>query len=210
VGASAIPSLKGKMEHRVRMGGRGGLPREEPRRMERGLRAPIERADGDIGRASESFEGGRIGLQPVAEMGVEGRTGAGPMLIVGRSRIRLVRPVEGGQHPVPVQERDIGIQTGRGVPPEQMVVIDADLALGIVVTDVVEIRLGQWDVDQARDQQADPEEPGTSIFELARSHVSASNVAEGSAHGMILRVSLFDSGFPRSGAPSSRKLQNPE
>jgi hypothetical protein len=58
-----------------------------------------------------------------------------------------------GEKPVPVKDRDIGIVAGGRVPAEQVVVKDADLARFVVVADVVEVSLGEWDVERPERQQ---------------------------------------------------------
>jgi hypothetical protein len=62
-----------------------------------------------------------------------------------------------------VQERHVLRLARAGVPAEQVVVVLADLAGPVVVTDVVEVGLRQRGVDQAEDQQADPHATRTTL-----------------------------------------------
>ena len=49
----------------------------------------------------------------------------------------------------------VGVLIGLRMPPEQVVMIDAGLTLGVVVSDVVKVGLRQGDMQQARDQETD-------------------------------------------------------
>ncbi len=68
-----------------------------------------------------------------------------------------IRSGVGGQEPVPVQFRHVLGGPGGGVPAEQVVVVLADLAGGVVVANVVEVGLRQRSVSQAEDQEHDPQ-----------------------------------------------------
>ncbi len=62
-----------------------------------------------------------------------------------------------GQDPVPVQDRHIVGLAGVGMPAEEMVVKLADLSGLILMADVVKVGLRPGRVDQAQDQQDDPQ-----------------------------------------------------
>jgi hypothetical protein len=75
------------------------------------------------------------------------------VLIVGR-------PVAGAQmhdwhEPMPVQQRDVVVTIRRGMPSQQMVVIAADFARSIVMADIVIVRLGERNVNEAQNQRPD-------------------------------------------------------
>ena len=57
--------------------------------------------------------------------------------------------------PVPVQHGHIGVAIGPGVPSEQVIVISADLARGVMVADVVIIGLRQRHMHETENQHAD-------------------------------------------------------
>jgi hypothetical protein len=56
-----------------------------------------------------------------------------------------------------VEQRHVLILAGRWVPPEQVIVMGAELARGVMVADVVVIDLGEGDAEQA-ERQDDPEQ----------------------------------------------------
>jgi hypothetical protein len=60
-----------------------------------------------------------------------------------------------------VKDRHVLGLAGVGVPSEEVVVMLADLTGRVVVADVVEIGLGPGRMDEAEDQQADPQDAGT-------------------------------------------------
>jgi hypothetical protein len=101
-----------------------------------------------------------IGLRPVTEVCVNKRP-----LTVGV--VTVVGIVGLGQRnkPVPVQQGDIGVNRGRGMPSQQVVVKEADLAGRVVVADIVIIRLRQRHANHTRDQQADSQQsPNEPLF----------------------------------------------
>jgi hypothetical protein len=60
-----------------------------------------------------------------------------------------------------VEDRHVLGLDGVGVPSEEVVVVLADLARRVLVADVVEIGLGPGRMDEAEDQQGDPQGAGT-------------------------------------------------
>jgi len=90
--------------------------------------------------------------------------------------------VQGRENPVPVQDRRIGIVARGRMPPEQMVVVDADLARRVVMANVVEVGLRQGNVDQARDQQADPDASSNAGRVGPKPHGLTSIVVDEPAH----------------------------
>ena len=64
---------------------------------------------------------------------------------------------QSGGQPMAVPDGHVFGQAGVGVPDEEMVVKLADLARPVVVTNVVEVDLRQWDGNEPEDQQDDPQ-----------------------------------------------------
>jgi hypothetical protein len=86
------------------------------------------------------------------------QSGARGLLIGGILIARVaIGVLKGRQEPVPVQEGHVIVLTGRRMPPEQMIVMRADLASGVMVANVVIVDLGKRDADQAEGQK-DPEQ----------------------------------------------------
>jgi hypothetical protein len=78
--------------------------------------------------------------------------------------------IKRGKDPVPVENRRIDIVSRGRMPAEEMIVVDADLTGRVVVADIMEIGLGQGDMDQARDQQADLHDPREATIVLPNPH----------------------------------------
>ena len=69
--------------------------------------------------------------------------------------MRVAR-LEHRQEPMPVQQSEVGTRIGRGVPPQKVVVMNANLSRSVVMANVVIIRLRQRHVNHA--QNHDPDE----------------------------------------------------
>ena len=76
--------------------------------------------------------------------------------------------------PVPVQHGHVVVEIGRGVPAQEVIVVDADFAGRVMVADVVIVGLGQRYVNDAENQNADsqvrvpsPESPPIERHDLA-------------------------------------------
>jgi hypothetical protein len=83
-----------------------------------------------------------VWFQAIGEIGVEYGCGGGLVLFVTVARNAIC--IDGlRDQPMPVEHSHIGIVAGRGMPTKQMIVINTHLALAMMVTDIVEIRLGQ-------------------------------------------------------------------
>ena len=129
--------FQGQDSDRRSRGGRG-TGTAPPGRPDHGLTAPV-------------------GFQAVVEVGMD--RGAGGWRL-GRGLVARVATgvLRVRQEPVPVQEGHVLVLTGRGVPPEQVIVVGADLAGGMMVADVVVVDLGERNANEAQDQE-DPEQP---------------------------------------------------
>jgi hypothetical protein len=75
-------------------------------------------------------------------------------MIIARLRVG-VSELDDRRKPVPVQQGDVAVRSGRRVPAQEMVVVQTELAGPVVVADVVKIGLRQRYVDHAEDQEAD-------------------------------------------------------
>lgn len=94
--------------------------------------------------------------EPVCDVRVERRS-----LLIRRERTGSVFR---GQEPVPVQGRHVlGVPRSR-MPAEQVVVVVADFAGRIVVANVVEVGLRQRSMDEAEDQENDPQATLSSLL----------------------------------------------
>lgn len=98
------------------------------------------------------MSGRPVGFETVPDMRLEGKPGIGTMVLPV-----VAGAVQGRENPMPVQDGRISIVARGRMPPKQMVVVDADFARRVVMANVVEVGLRQGNVDQARDQQADPD-----------------------------------------------------
>jgi len=67
------------------------------------------------------------------------RGGAGIVAVAARAVAGFAGP---GYDPVPVHHGDIVVLAGRGVPPQQVVVVGTDFTDAVMVADVVKIGLG--------------------------------------------------------------------
>src|SRR5262249_51636135 len=102
-------------------------------------------------------------LQPIANMRVHRRARPGPVMIVARAQV-VVAKLYDRDEPVPVEQSDIVVKVGGGVPAQKVVVKYAELARCVVVTDVVIIGLRERHVDQAEDEKAQPQASRASPF----------------------------------------------
>src|SRR5262249_31523730 len=93
-------------------------------------------------------------LEPIADMGVHRGYGAGTVLVVAGWSL-WVAQLNGRNEPVPVQHGDVVVVVGRGVPAQEVIVEDANLAWGVVVANIVVIGLGKRHVEDADNQQTD-------------------------------------------------------
>ncbi len=84
------------------------------------------------------------------------------MLVIG-TRLLGTRGDQ-GEEPVPVQQRDIVVGIGVRMPAQEMVVVEADLAGGVVVANIVIVSLGQRNSNCAEDQDADPQRSPAAPF----------------------------------------------
>jgi hypothetical protein len=177
-GGSARPALKDRGEgNSGRKGGAEGPERAETftksrsidRRGERG-RFESERGRGArVDRSRRAVKGdhrpgvgrGRI---PAAHVSMKCRAVAG-MTQLDRTG--------GRQDPVPVENRDVFCLASVGMPAEEVVVMLADLPGLVMMPDVVEIGLGPGRVDQAEDQQGDPQTLGSMMMVKPPLHRSA-------------------------------------
>jgi len=75
------------------------------------------------------------------------------LIVVGTSM--WVAQFNERNEPVPVEQGDVVVVVGRGVPAQEVVMVGAELARGIVVADVVIIGLGKRYVDHTENQKAD-------------------------------------------------------
>ncbi len=95
-----------------------------------------------------------VGCRPVPNVCVQGGAGAGTvMLVVGT--LVMIAELHERDEPVPVQHGHVVVEIGRGVPAQEVIVIDADFTGGVMVADVVIVGLGQRHVNQAENQNAD-------------------------------------------------------
>ncbi len=106
------------------------------------------------GRLNERLASPVVRHQSVTNVRVERRARARPMVVVIRS-LMGIRTVKLRQKPVPVQQRDVGIQFGCGMPPQQMIVMSTDLARTVVMANVVIVRLRQGHVNHAQNHDPD-------------------------------------------------------
>jgi hypothetical protein len=104
-----------------------------------------------------------VGFKALVEVGVQGKAGGGPSGLIG---VRWVAPgvLRVGQEPVPVEDRHVRVLAGRRVPPEEVIVMGAELARGVMVADVVVIDLGKGNAEQAEGQD-DPEQTRASCLQ---------------------------------------------
>jgi hypothetical protein len=96
------------------------------------------------------------------------------MVVVGRA-LMSVAGLEHRQEPVPVQESQVGTRISRGVPPQEMVVMNADLSRAVVMANVVKISLRQGHVNHA--QHHDPgqqDSRSSSVIDEPCRHVGSS------------------------------------
>jgi hypothetical protein len=74
-----------------------------------------------------------------------------------------------------VQHRDVVVLAGLGMPPEQVVMMRANLTLPVVVANVVKIRLGKRHAEEPQSQEDDPESPQASLCQRPpQGHAQAS------------------------------------
>ena len=95
-----------------------------------------------------------VRCRPIPEVCVHARAGAGTMMLVVGALVMIAELHERNE-PVPVQQGHVVVEIGRGVPAQEMIVIDADFAGRVVVADVVIVGLRQRYVDDAENQDAD-------------------------------------------------------
>ena len=94
--------------------------------------------------------------QTVTDMGMNRGAGTRPMVVVIGLLVRNRRSFKQRQEPVPVQQRHVGIGFGRRVPPQQVIVVIANLARTVVMANVVIVGLRQRHVNHT--QHHDPDE----------------------------------------------------
>src|SRR5262249_23453662 len=104
-------------------------------------------------------------LQPIANMRVHRRARPGPVMIVARAQV-VVAKLNDRDEPVPVEQSDIVVKVGGGVPAQEGVVKYAELARCVVVTNVVIIGLRERHVDQAKDEEAQSQAMCASPFAI--------------------------------------------
>ncbi len=76
------------------------------------------------------------------------------MLLVAGTLVTIAK-LHDRHEPVPVQHRHVVVDVGRGVPAQQVIVIDADFTGLVVMADVVVIGLGQRHMNEAENQETD-------------------------------------------------------
>jgi hypothetical protein len=86
---------------------------------------------------------------------VKGVARSGSVLVVAGWRPVTVFRL--GHEPMPVQHRDVVVLASFGMPPEQVVMMRANLTLPVVVANVVKIRLGKRHAEETQGQKYDPE-----------------------------------------------------
>ncbi len=91
---------------------------------------------------------------PVAQLCVYGRTLVGTVMLVARALV-VIAKLHDRHKPVPVQHGHVVVIVRRRVPAQEVVVITADLAGGVVMADVVIVGLGQWDVHETENQNSE-------------------------------------------------------
>ena len=77
------------------------------------------------------------------------------MVVVGA--LVMISRLDERKEPVPVKETEVGIEIGRGMPAQQVVVMKADFTSGIVMANVVVVGLRQRNVNDAEDHDPDEE-----------------------------------------------------
>lgn len=150
------------------MGGEGQRPGKAVQRNVRRRDQPFRGAGGNSRR--NRLIARPIGFERIRQALVEPRAVAGTMPAIIRIGIVRIRSTQDRQEPMPVEHRNVFVPARRGMPPEQVVMVDADLARRIVMPNVVEVGLRQRDMDQARDQQSDPEKSRTLTWNCPKSH----------------------------------------
>jgi hypothetical protein len=81
---------------------------------------------------------GPIRLRPIAHVSVQCRP-RDSMLATGIQRSRA--GLDEGDEPVPVQQGHVVVKVGRGMPAQEVIVVEADLAGCVVMADIVIIGL---------------------------------------------------------------------
>ncbi len=85
--------------------------------------------------------------------------------------------LEHRQEPVPVQQSQVGTRISRGVPPQKVVVVNADLSRSVVMANVVKIRLRQRHVNHAHNHDPGQQDSGSSsVIDEPCRHVATSLV----------------------------------
>ena len=129
------------------------------------------------------MSGRPVRLETIADMSMESRPGTGAMVLAVVGSLPVVAgAAQRREDPMPVQDGRIGIVTRGGMPPEQMVMVDADFARRVMMANVVEVGLRQGNMDQARDQQADPDPSGNAGCADPKPHGLTSIVVDEPAH----------------------------
>jgi hypothetical protein len=82
-----------------------------------------------------------VRLETVEMISVKERTRGSAGIVLPTARV-VTGLADPRYDPVPVQDGDIGVLAGRGVPAQQVVVVRTDFPDPVMVPDVVEIGLG--------------------------------------------------------------------
>ena len=96
-----------------------------------------------------------VWLEAIGQVGVKGGAGGrGVLVVAARWAITCLRL---RHEPVPVEHRDVFVLAGLGMPPEQVVMVGANLTGAVMVANIVKIRLGKRHAEETQGQKYDPE-----------------------------------------------------
>jgi len=99
--------------------------------------------------------------------------------MLGALALVMIARLDERHEPVPMQHGHVVVQIGRGVPAQEVIMVDADFAGRVMVADVVVVGLGQRDVNDAENQNADSQDSNaSSIGPLHNRHDLASPSSE--------------------------------
>jgi hypothetical protein len=141
-----------------------------------------------------------VGCGPISEMGVQGW--AGSLMLVVRSLV-MITELYNRDEPVPVQHGHVVVGVGRGVPPQKVIVVDADLVGRVVVADIMIVGLRQRHMNETENQNSDSQvaRPSPQSVPTRPDHFASFGIGPGALSALRPNKAERDrrSGFPIQG-----------